>query len=108
MGFWHVLLWGLLGVVGLAALYALYRLGLWLEERGWLYYKHKKPSSSAVGSFVALQNLLEPPTQHVLQLKEQKRHRGEQEAPGQGDPPDADGGSRFSANKPADAKGENE
>ena len=88
MGFWQAALWGLLGVGGLAALYGLHRLCLRLEERGWLYYKHKKPSSSAISSFVALQNMLEPPTQHVLQAKEQKRYHGEEEAPGQGHPPD--------------------
>jgi hypothetical protein len=77
----YVLLWGLAIAGGAAAVYALHRFCLWLEKRGWLYYKHKKPSSSAASSFVALQQVLEPPTRHVLHVKEEKcRHA---ETPGQ-------------------------
>jgi hypothetical protein len=43
---------------GLATLYGLSRLGLWLEKRGWLFYKHKKPTSSAASCFVVLQQVL--------------------------------------------------
>ena len=43
--------------------------------------------TSAVGSFVALQKVLEPATEHVVHVKEEKRRRGDREAPGQGDPP---------------------
>jgi hypothetical protein len=75
----HVLLWSLLIVGGLAALYGFHRLCLWLEKRGWLYYKHKKPTSSPASSFVALQQFLEPPTQHVHQVKEEKRHQAEED-----------------------------
>jgi hypothetical protein len=57
MGFWHVVLWSLVSVGGSAAL----------------------PSSSAVSSFVALQNVLEPPTRHVVYVKEEKRHQEEKE-----------------------------
>jgi hypothetical protein len=80
----HVLLWSLLIVGGPAALYGFHRLCLWLEKRGWLYYKHKKPTSSPASSFVALQQFLEPPTQHVLHVKEEKRHQAVEEA-GQAD-----------------------
>jgi hypothetical protein len=83
MGLWHVLLWSLIIVGGLAVLYGVHRLCLWLEDRGWLHYKHKKPSSSAASCFVALQQFLEPPTQHVLQVKEEKRQHGDEEVPGQ-------------------------
>jgi hypothetical protein len=56
-----------------------------LERHGWLYYKHKKPTSSPISCFVALQQVLEPPTQHILQIKEKKRHHAEEEVPGQDD-----------------------
>jgi hypothetical protein len=81
----YLLLWSLIIVGGPLALYGLHRLCLWLEDRGWLYYKHKKPSSSPASCFVALQQVLEPPIHHVLQVKEEKRCHAEQEAPGQGE-----------------------
>jgi hypothetical protein len=56
-----------LGVV--AALYGLDRLGLWLEDRGWLYYRRKKPGSSPAGCLVAFQQVIEPGAKHVIQLK---------------------------------------
>ncbi len=67
-----------------ATLYGLHRLCLWLEARGWLYYKHRKSGSSPASCFVALQNVLEPPARHVHHLKDEKRHHAEDEAPGQG------------------------
>ncbi|HWY87278.1 MAG TPA: hypothetical protein VNX28_11165 [Gemmataceae bacterium] len=87
MTFWNAVLWCLIGISGLAALYGLHRLGLWLEKRGWLFYKHKKPSSSAAGCFVALQQVLEPPIQHVLHVNEQKRQQAEEGVPGKDDKP---------------------
>jgi hypothetical protein len=83
----RALLWGLVIVGGAAAVHGLHRLCLWLEQRGWLYYKHKKSAGSAAGSLVALQQALEPQTRHVFQIKEEKRHHAEEEAPGEGDPP---------------------
>jgi len=84
MSFWDVVLWCLIIISGLAALYGLHRLCLWLERRGWLFYKHKKPSSSEASCFVALQQVLEPPIQHVLHVKEEKRDHVEEGAPGKG------------------------
>jgi hypothetical protein len=88
------LLWGLAVPGGAAALYGLHRLCLWLEERGHLYYKHKKPSGGG-GWAGALQEFIEPHAQHVIQVKEEKRRHAEEEAPGDDDTPadgDADGG----------------
>ena len=48
MSFWSIGAWCLIIISGLAALFGLHRLALRLEQRGWLFYKHKKPSSSAV------------------------------------------------------------
>jgi hypothetical protein len=87
MSFWNVVLWCLIPFGGLAALYGLHRLGLWLEKRGLLFYKDKKPSSSAVSCFVALQQVLEPPIQHVIHVKEEKRNQSEEGVPRRGDLP---------------------
>jgi len=65
-----------------AALYGLHRLALWLEARGLLYYRNKKSESGAAGSFVALQQFLEPQVKHVRHVQEQKRHRCEDEGGG--------------------------
>ena len=37
-----------------AALYGLDRLALWLEDRGWLYYRRKKPECSPASCLVAM------------------------------------------------------
>jgi hypothetical protein len=78
---------------GAAALYGLHRLCLWLEERGHLYYKYKKPSGGG-GWAGALQEFYQPQVHHVLQVKGEKRHHAENEAPGETDaqvPEDAAG-----------------
>jgi hypothetical protein len=76
--------WGILLLfLGIAAgLFALDRLALWLEKRGLLYYRNKKPDSSPLSCFVALQQIIEPPAKHVMHIKEQNRHAKE-EAPGE-------------------------
>ncbi len=74
---WHWIL-GVLALVGLAGLlYGLDRLGLWLEGRGWLYYRKKKPQSSLMGSFVALQQAFEPRVKHVREVDQHRRQEEE-------------------------------
>src|SRR5262245_4560367 len=85
MNLWYVFLTVLVLIGGVAGLYGLHRLGLWLEERGWLYYKHKKPDGGTTSCFVAVQEVLEPQITHVLEIKEQKRHHSDRIAPGQAD-----------------------
>jgi hypothetical protein len=63
-----------LAVVGLGLLvWGLDRLGLWLEARGWLYYRKKQPTSSPLSALFALQKVIEPQVEHVIVAKEQKR-----------------------------------
>ncbi len=77
-------MWYLIISIALAAaLNGLHRLCLRLEERGLLYYIHKRPSSSAAGAFVAMQQAIEPQSQYVIQVTEEKRHHSDDEAPGQ-------------------------
>jgi hypothetical protein len=72
---------GVLALLGvLAAVYWLDRLGLWLEGRGWLYYRHKKPGSSPAGAWVAMQQLIEPGVKHVREVREERPGEGDEEA----------------------------
>jgi hypothetical protein len=81
---WTYLAWG---VAGLASVYGLHRLALALEERGLIYYVHKKPRGSGGSCLVALQKAIEPQSQHVLIVREEKRSHGEEDVPGRVDPP---------------------
>jgi hypothetical protein len=79
--------WVLLIALGLGALYGLHRLGLWMEERGYIYYLHKKPKGgSAIGSLVAFQRAIEPRAEYVIQAKQVNQEIAEEGASGQGDP----------------------
>jgi hypothetical protein len=80
---WHWLGYGGAALGALAGLFGLHRLCLWLEARGWLYYRDKKPESSAASCWVGLQQIVEPGTRHVLQLKQEKRTVESEEAAGQ-------------------------
>lgn len=51
-------------------LYGLHRLALWMERRGWIFYKHTKASGSTVSSaFQTLQAVWEPGAQHVVEQR---------------------------------------
>jgi hypothetical protein len=84
----HILTGVLVVSAGIAAIHGLHRLRPWLEARGWLYYRDRRPGGGA-RSFVALQELLEPPTRHVFHIEDHQRWHFEEEVPGQGEPPEA-------------------
>jgi hypothetical protein len=88
---WDLPVW-LLGVGAIAGLVAtlfhLDRLGLWLEDRGWLYYRRKKPRGGVSNLASVLYDLYDPPVKHVIELKEKKPARPRKET-GQGSPDDA-------------------
>ena len=75
--------WLLAAVV---ALWLLDRVLLWMESRGWIYWRRKQPSASSLGTAVLeVQSLLEPAKQHVVQVKrEQRKEQAES-----GEPPEA-------------------
>ena len=81
------LLWGAIVVGAAALIYAIHRLCLWLEKRGWLYYKHKQPGSSPLTCMTGLQEVLEPQTRHVIHVKDEKRVLVDEATPGADDPP---------------------
>jgi hypothetical protein len=81
----HIVTWGLATLAGAAALYGLHRLALWLEREGWIRYLHARPDTGAsTGALLfELQRIYEPQTQHVFELKEEKKT-----------PKEAEGGER--------------
>ncbi len=76
--------------VGLVlVLYAAHRFALWLESRGLLFYRDRKPSGNPMAGFVQLQQMLEPGTQHVASAEEPEIRED-----GQGPPADPAGDIR--------------
>jgi hypothetical protein len=54
-------------------LYGLHRLLLRWEERGWIYYRRKKPQSGAMSCFSAIQQAIEPGYEHVAKIRQERR-----------------------------------
>lgn len=74
-------------LLGAAALFVLDRLGLWMEARGWIYYRKKKPSATDLGNaFLELQSMLEPGKRNVVVVRTEEVVEDEDE----GDPPPPD------------------
>ena len=62
----------LVGLVG-AVLRLLDRMLLKAEQRGWIYWRHRKPHSSSLGSaMLTVQGLLEPDKQHVVEERQRQ------------------------------------
>ncbi len=61
------------------SLYALHCLALWMESRGWLYYRKHKRGSAAMGSvMLEIQSFYRPAVEHVIeQRQEEKREEDE-------------------------------
>ena len=71
-------------VVGIA-LYLLDRLLLWMERRGWVYWR-KTTRSTGPGmgnALLEIQSLVEPSARHVLEIRQEVK----EESPQPGDPP---------------------
>lgn len=70
-----------------AALYVVHRLALWMEERGWIYYRRRRGTSGALGdAFLEVQSLVDPGQKAVLEARRQVAD----EAGESGDPPDGE------------------
>ena len=55
------------------SLFIIDRICLWLENRGWLFYRKNKPQSGALGgALMDLQNVVNPSTRHIIEIKEHK------------------------------------
>ena len=82
-------------------LVALDRLALWMEGRGWLYYRRRKASASALGNaFLEVQALVEPGQRLVLEARREDRVEDHES----GDPPDPVASGDVAAD-PADHAG---
>ncbi len=56
-----------------AALLSLDRLGRWAEDRGWIYWRKRKPDPSSTGNaMLEVQALLEPQKIHVVEERRQE------------------------------------
>ena len=79
--------WIVLIIAAPPVLYGLHCYCLYLEDRGYLYYRHKKPPGGCVGSiFDPLQEIIQPQIRHVLQIKDElpvksEDDRGDPECP---------------------------
>jgi hypothetical protein len=73
------------GVVGVVV--ALHLTALWMERRGWIFYKHTKASSSsASNAFMSVQAIFEPRAEYVVEGRRSDDVGAVEEA-GSGDPP---------------------
>jgi hypothetical protein len=56
-----------------AILYVIHRLALWAEERGWIFYRHKRATGGTMGTaLLELQTILEPTKRHVIEERVNK------------------------------------
>lgn len=66
------------------ALYLLDKLGLWLERKGWLYYRLEKPQGGVCGSVLQeLNAILTQSDRHIIEMKQSqaKYKKSEADAP---------------------------
>ena len=76
-------------LAALAGLYALHRLALWMERKGWIYYRTRGDGSAAGNALMEIQSIFEPASRHGVEVRKRQEHREEEE--GSGAPPDPEG-----------------
>jgi len=83
-----MLSWLLIAACVGVALFLLDRLLLWLEARGWIYYRKKKASPGSLGSaMLEIQAMLRPSTEHIVE--ERRAVKSEEDEAGEPpEPPD--------------------
>jgi len=58
----------LIGSIAVIAFYLLDKLGLWAEQRGWIYYRYKRASRTAIGNAILeLQTVVDPSKRYVVE-----------------------------------------
>ncbi len=85
-----LVLWG---VAVAAALFLLDRLFLWMESRGWLYYRRTKSRGGAsLYHFLQIHKIYNPEIQEVIEVKygEEQQEDESGEPPVSGGEPDTD------------------
>ena len=78
-----VVAWALVAAAAPFAAYGLHRCFLRLEERGNIYYWHKRSTTSAARMWTPLQEAVEPQIRHVVEAEE---HHSIDEDDREGDP----------------------
>lgn len=75
-------------VAGAAAgLYGLHRLALWMERRGWIFYKHTRASStSRSNAFMQVQAMFEPRAEYIVEGRRSDEIRAAEDADAGGPP----------------------
>jgi hypothetical protein len=62
-------------------LVALDRLGLWMERRGWIYYRKVKPKGSMRAVLGGIEEFLHPEIRHVKEDQSQRKEQAPAEDP---------------------------
>ena len=80
------MLYWILGLIGTAVLlYSLHRLGLWMDRKGWLYYRTSSSSgsgSAALGSALqSVQSIYEPQVRYELESRQEQIEQDEEDLP---------------------------
>jgi len=71
----------LIGSIAIMGFYLLDKFGLWAERRGWIYYRYKRASRTAIGnSILELQAIFDPSKRYVVE--ERKKIRKEEKDSG--------------------------
>ena len=85
----QILLWTAVAVGVLAGLFAFDRLALWMESRGWLYWRRtrRRTGTGLADAFLEVQSLIEPRTRHVVE----ERRAQKPDLAESGDPPGPSG-----------------
>jgi hypothetical protein len=66
-------------LVAVAGLILLDRLFLWMEEKGWVYYRKKKSKSGAADVFLGA-NFLDPGARHIQEARQERAGEEDEDA----------------------------
>ena len=77
----------LIGSIAIIGLYLLDKLALWAEQRGWIYYRYKRCSRTAIGNaMLELQTIVEPSKRYVVEerkkIRKDEKDSGDKPEPG--------------------------
>jgi hypothetical protein len=60
---------------------------LWAEQRGWIFYRHRKPNRSGAGdAFLEIESLVRPAARHEIEVRQEEIAVDEES----GEPPNPD------------------
>jgi hypothetical protein len=73
MSGWHLIGWIAAAAGAAVGLFGADRLFLWMESRGWIYWRRKRGSGGCARVLTGVQEFVEPQVQHVIQDQEERR-----------------------------------